>query len=535
MISVNNLCMRCMNDLKDEDICEKCGEKKGAPQEFPFLPKKTIIGSRYIVGCGLEINGEGLSYIGYDMVKNTKVYIREFLPANLCTRDPNLKSVSVPSYRKGIYEKELNKFLKYFRSVARLRNVPAIAAVYDIFNENETAYVIIEWIDGIKLDKFVGESGGTITWDKARTMFIPFISALNEIHTAGVLHLGIAPDNIFVTKGDKLKLSGFAINDLRNLNSPIEAELYDGCSALEQYIEIYDTDQSTDVYGLTASLFLALTGEYPQLATKRKKDDRLFMAREIVRSIPENVISGLASGLRVYPNNRTLSFERLKVELSDSQIAQITRSKEARVPKISKKEKNSNFIWGMISCGIALAALIACFVVYWFVFRKNETNQTPMGESPGNSALADEETTTIKNKIIVPDLSGKNWSELEGQDSSAVGYEVLLLSQEFDDNVPEGKVSSQTPSAGQEMDEGSIIAVNVSKGSKSRQLPSIAGKSISEVSLALSSIGIKPVESWKYDNSVAEGYVIGYADQQEGNSVDYGTQVVIIRSLGAGK
>ncbi len=548
MKDIKNLCMGCMEELKNgDDICSKCGERRGAAQETPFLPKKTIIGSRYAVGTGLEINGEGLSYIGYDTAKEIKVYIREFFPSGICTRGEDFTSVRVSPYKSTLFDKQLSKFLKYFRAAARLRNIPALSAIYDIFNQNGTAYVIIEWIEGRKLDKFLGDKSGIIPWDEARGMFLPLASALGNMHEAGVLHLGISPSNILVEEDGSLRLSGFATKDLRKLDSPIEAQLYDGFSALEQYIEIYDTDQSTDVYGFTACLFLALTGEPPLNATKRKKDDRLFMPKDIVRVIPDNVISGIASGLRVYPNNRTLSFERLKVELSNSPIAQISLAEEESVGNITDKKdnpienKNKNFILGVLSCVVALIVLVACFVIYWFVLKKNNFKNLQSGNNDREQAqvynvdLDKESESNDKNKIVVPDLTGKKFEDLKKQDISQVGYEVLLLSEEFSDEIAQGRVTSQTPGAGESIDEGSSVAVNISKGSKMRQLPAITGKSISEASLALSSMGLIPEESWGYNDNVPEGQVVGYADHQEGGSVEYGSKITIVRSLGAGR
>ena len=530
MKNMDNLCMRCMSDLKNENICPKCGEKKGEPQLTPFLPKKTILGSRYVIGAGLEINGEGLSYIGYDNVKETKIYIREFFPENLCIRREDFTNVMAYSYKKSLFEKELEKFLKYFRSVARLRNIPAICAIYDIFKENGTAYIIIEWVEGMRLDKFVSEKGGKLSWDEARPMFIPLISSLNKMHGARVLHLGISPKNIFVEPNGKMKLTGFAIDDLRKLNSPIEAQLYDGCSALEQYIDIYDMDQSTDVYGLTATLFLTLTGEYPQTATKRKKDDRLLMPRDVVRIIPDNVISGIASGLRVYPNNRTLSFERLKVEISGSNLAALSFTKEEKIDFKKDNKKNKNFILGLISCLVALVILGLCFIFYWFIFRNNNQQSQNNASSEGLNTNETLEEIENKEKILIPNLKGKKFEELKSQSKDSVGYEVLMLSEEFNDNIDQGYVISQTPGEGEEAYEGAIIAVNISKGSKMRKLPNIKGKTISEAALAVSAAGLIPVESWESSADIPEGYVVGYANNKEGDMVEYNSEVVIVRS-----
>lgn len=534
MKTLDNLCMGCMNDLENEYVCSKCGEKRGEPQETPFLPKKFVIGSRYIIGKGLEVNGEGLSYIGYDKVKGLKVYIREFFPENLCSRGEDFINVRVSSYKKGMFEKEFEKFLKYFRSVARLRNIPALCAIYDIFKENNTAYIIMEWIDGISLDKFVAQKGGAIPWNEVRLMFMPLISALSGMHKSGVLHLGISPENLLIEDTGKIRLTGFAMEDLRKMNSPLEPQLYDGCSALEQYVEIYDMDQSTDVYSLTASLFLALTGEYPQIATKRKKDDRLFMPKEIVSAMSDTVISGLASGLRVYPNNRTLSFDRLKIEISNSNLTQFTFEEKKKHEIKKEKQEKIGIILGVKSCVATLLVLIFSFVFYSVFVKKYDYNFLTNENFFQNFKQEETSDEAIENKrkITVPNLREKNFEDLQSLDNINENYEVLLLSEEFNDDIPSGCIISQTPGAGEEVYEGAIIAVNVSKGSKMRKLPAVKEKTISEAAIAVSSVGVRPAETWSNSEDIPEGYVIDYADRKEGDMVEYDSEVILVRSSG---
>lgn len=532
MKTLDNLCMGCMNDLENEYVCSKCGEKRGEAQETPFLPKKFVIGSRYIIGKGLEVNGEGLSYIGYDKVKGLKVYIREFFPENLCSRGEDFINVRVSSYKKGMFEKEFEKFLKYFRSVARLRNIPALCAIYDIFKENNTAYIIMEWIDGVSLDKFVAQKGGAIPWNEVRLMFMPLISALSGMHKSGVLHLGISPENLLIEDTGKIRLTGFAMEDLRKMNSPLEPQLYDGCSALEQYVEIYDMDQSTDVYSLTASLFLALTGEYPQIATKRKKDDRIFMPKEIVRVMPDTVISGLASGLRVYPNNRTLSFDSLKIEISNSNLTQFTLEEKKKDEIKEEKREKIDFILGVKSCVATLLVLIFSFVFYSVVFKKYNfwSNENSSQKMEQKETLDD--TLRGEKRVSVPNLREKNFKDLQTLDNINEDYEILLLSEEFNDDIPSGCIISQTPGAGEEVYEGAIIAVNVSKGSKMRKLPAVKEKTISEAAIAVSSVGVRPAETWSNSEDIPEGYVIDYADRKEGDMVEYDSEVILVRSSG---
>lgn len=542
MDRLESLCMGCMKDIGEETVCPYCKENRRRLQKLPFLQKESRLSERYIVGKALEINGEGSSYIGYDTEQKTPVYVKEFLPPNLCSRDSDSMDVKISEVNREKFNAELEKFLKYFRSVARLRNLSSIVAVYDIFKANNTAYVIFEWIEGMKLDKYITERGGHIKWDDARGMFLPLLSSLNDMHSANVLHLGICPKNMFVMPSGKIKLSGFAIRDLRKNGSIIESQLYDGCSAIEQYLDMYDVDNSTDVYGFTSTLFFALTGEYPPKALDRKKDDRLLMPHDLVKTFPSNVISGIASALRVYPNNRTLSFERMRAELSDSPISHIIEQEQVNVevtPEKKKKEKkkNSNFILGILSCIVSLIVLVICLAVYWFGWKQDGNSKSKSTENSSQSINIGENLNSLQNqgnigKISVLNLIGKNMKAAQEEAEKSGSYRILLLSEEFSDKVPEGCITSQTPGAGEEIEVNSAIAVNVSKGKKMRPLPSISGKSLSEASATVISSKLRPIEVREYSNNVPEGIAIGYKNYKPGDTVEYGSKVTIVISKG---
>ena len=317
-----DLCMNCMERLEnDQDICPNCQEPRDTKQSQPFMPQKKIIGERYIIGKGIKKDTEGLSYIGYDFVKDNKVYIREFFPYEFCLRKADgTVFIDESLGSKSDFKQLLNSFLKYFRSVARLRNLSSITAVYDILEQNNTAYVIMQWVEGKTLDKYLSERGDILSWKEARILFMPLLSSLSKMHSAGVSHLGVAPCNMIIDSENKIKLTGFATKNLRTTGNIIGNELFDGCSALEQYMSNADVIESTDVYGFAASLFFALTGEYPLSAPERKKKDRLLMPSNVMKELPETVVSAIANALRVYPNSRTISFETLRIELSNSPI-----------------------------------------------------------------------------------------------------------------------------------------------------------------------------------------------------------------------
>ena len=507
-----NLCMACMKKINDEKICPYCGESQTNSQLDPFLPKQYILDNKYIVGKQIDINGEGISYIGYDIKEEEAVFIREFFPKNLCFRDPENQNVKMKEGFQKQFLENREHFLKYFRSVAKLRSLNCFSVVYDIVKENNTCYSISEWVEGIDLESYISETEGGITWNDAKIMFSPLISSLSKMHHMKIFHLGISPKNIIVMPNKKIKLVGFATKNLRKINKVIEAKLYDGCSALEQYIDIYDTDESTDVYGMTATIFFAITGEYPLSALKRKNDDRLLMPKDIVKNLSEKSIAGIANGLKVYPNNRTLSFEKLKIDLSDSAIEN--------------------------SCVISLLILILGIIVYQFIVKNNnntssQQNSSEQDEVSDVSSSNEESDSNQITKIAVPNLIGKNYENIKQEiKNKNYGYNVVLLSEDFSDTVEEGFIISQSPSYGLEMYENSNVAVNVSKGTKMKYLPDIKGKPISESSKILTSLKLNPVAIRVFNNELSEGTTIGYKDNNPGDALEYGSSVTILISKG---
>lgn len=535
-----NLCMACMKKINGEKICPYCGENQTSSQLDPFLPKEYILDNKYIVGKQIDINGEGISYIGYDIKEEEAVFIREFFPENLCSRDPENQNVKMKEGFQKQFLENREHFLKYFRSIAKLRSLNCFSIVYDIVKENNTCYSISEWVEGINLQNYISEIGEGITWNDAKIMFSPLISSLSKMHHMKIFHLGISPKNIIVMPNKKIKLVGFATKNLRKINKVIEAKLYDGCSALEQYIDIYDTDESTDVYGMTATIFFAITGEFPLPALKRKNDDRLLMPKDIVKNLSERSIAGIANGLKVYPNNRTLSFEKLKMEISDSEIEKL--KKDEIIPEKIKKqrlEKNkSQFTWGIVSCVISLLVLILGIIVYQFIV-KNNNNTSSQQNSSGQNEVSDSNSSNEESnsnqaaKISVPNLIGKNYENIKQEmKNKNYGYNIILLSEDFSDTVEEGFIISQTPSYGLEMYENSNVAVNVSKGTKMKYLPDIKGKPISESSKLLTSLKLNPVAIRVFNNEFPEGTTIGYKDNNPGDALEYGSEVAILISKG---
>ncbi len=554
MSNVDHLCLGCIRDKVGDGPCPYCGFDPSAALPANCLPVKTLLQQRYAVGKRLDQNGEGIGYIGYDTEADTAVYIREFLPENMAERSPAGTAVKVITGCETSYSEYKQAFLNYFRSVARMRELSALLPIYDIFEENNTAYVISEWADNITLREFVERSGGKVEWNVARPLFMPVLSSLSSMQAAGVRHFGICPDNLVILRSGKMKLRGFSIRSVRQMDTDLAPELFSGCAAIEQYTRGYPLEETTDVYGFTASLFYALTGILPEDALKRRNDGRLMIPTSILRVIPPHVVTALANGLQVNPEKRTPTFERLRAELSAAPTVTMVQEEVAAPPRPTPAQKKNaakpskragglpNFVWGILSCVVAFIIFSA---VIFLLYGKDGlmgmgTPQTSVSSEQEDSLLTSVPESSLlpeTEQVNIPVLVGKKFEEVKQEADNSKEYKVIASEERFDDEIAEGYIISQTPdlSSGQTMEKGTVVVVVVSKGSEMRTLPSIKGSTITEASAAVTAQGFVPTRGEDvYSSEVPSGRVVGYgAGYEEGQELQYGTEVEILISKGA--
>ena len=539
MKEFDKLCKGCMKKLNGEEICPFCGFNQNEKQSSPYLEIGAVLEKRYSIGKVIDNNSEGIGYIAYDNVSNVPVYIKEFFPSILCYRASNGHEVVIKSGCESQFKEYMNSFLTYLRAVARLRSLSAIVPVYNIFTENSTAYAVYEWVNGLSFVDFLRKKDNHISWDTARTLFMPLLSSLSEMNSVGIQHLGICPENILITDENKLKLFGFSIPEIRKQGSHIPPTLYDGFSAIEQYLPEYQTNESTDVYAFAATLFFALTGSAPQKALKRKTDDRIFIPTNLLKEIPEHVISALANALQVFPSNRTATFERLREALSASSsvinnINIYENTEKDIIPPSPNNCKQKSHVAVSIILGVTAFIILVSAGVFWLFGNNFSFNN--LSQSSGNSVTSSDPlsdysaASSSTSKIPVPNLIGQNYKSIQSQQN--LEYQVLVSSEEYNDNIAEGIIMSQTPKNTEQIEKGATILVTVSKGSKTRTLPAISGIPITEASQKVTSAGLIPTQKQEYNDTVSVGIVVGYDGHNPGDLVESGSEVVIIVSKG---
>ncbi len=532
-----SLCMGCMKENGRNVVCPSCGFDNSEKQSAPFLPYGTVLSGRYIVGAGIDNNGESTRYICYDKQTGETMIVCEFLPIGLFSREEGTTEIKVNYEDRLVYNKLKDDFINYYRILSELRELSALMKVHSIFKENNTVYVIEENEDLIPFEEYVERSNGSLEWDIARPLFMPVISALEALHKRGIGHYAIAPKNMYITASGKIKISGFATENERKRGTALKSQLFSGGAAPEQYDDNFPIDDITDIYGFCATLFYALTGHLPKSAIERRKDSRLLMSTNTVKKLPPHVVSALANGLQVERENRITDFDELRSQLSVAHTAkaiqeEISRTASMNLPKESShKSRNGMSHTSIVIISAAITVLVLGIAgVFWLM-------QNPLAGVFNNNIGSTEEVTqsTEWTGETIPNFVGMTYQEAEKSVSGNSKITVYRnYTDEYSEQYAEGVVMAQSPAAGSQIlqDDGIIVSVTISKGAQMRELPKVEGEKLDEAAADIAEQGLLATVEYEYSNTVAEGRVISYKNNQQGDTIEYGSSVTLIISKG---
>ncbi|MDY4812877.1 MAG: PASTA domain-containing protein [Ruminococcus sp.] len=531
-----SLCMGCMQEIGEEKVCPHCGFNNSETQPEPFLGFNTVLKSRYIVGRGIDTNGESTRYLGFDKVNETPVIIKEFLPIGMFNRGKGEKELSVSYNDETIFKNLKSKFISYYQIVRELNDMSVMIKILDIFEENNTVYVIEEKLDLIHFDEYLKRSNGQLEWEVARPLFMPLISALESLHKRGIGHYAVSPSNLLITHDGKLKLTGFCTSMERKRGTPLKSQLYSGCAAPEQYENNFTLDVLTEIYGITATLFYTLTGHVPANAKDRLKDSSLLMSTNTVKRLPPHVVTALANGLQVDRKDRISDFDEFRSQLSVAPTAQAIQeeiSKTASLAEIGEKEekkklsksKRTTLIAALISMVVFVG--IGIILVATDCFGLIDTNK---GSIEGTTTTAPWKGATVENFV------GKKYSSVEKELKNSDKY-ILNVSYEeqFNDKIQEGYICEQTPAPGTPItskEDPVNISITISKGKKMRTLPDIEGKDIKTAAKLLENAGVLVMQETEYNSKYPNNTVIDYNNLRAGDQIEYGKTVSIRVSMG---
>ena len=268
-IEGSNLCIGCMKPLGQTGRCSFCGMKQ---EEYNPIPRCLLPGTRladrYILGKVLGEGSFGITYIGWDSRLQIPVAIKEYFPSEMVSRDVicgnGNKVYLYENAKKDHYQEDIKKFLNEAKCLSKFNEVEGIVSVLDFFYENETAYIVMQFIDGVSVKEYIKEKG-KMSGRQLLSAMRPVLLALEKVHRTGIVHRDISPDNIMIRKDGSLVLIDFGAARMRNIdNTKTMTVLFKrGFSPEEQYRYKGRWGAYTDVYSISATMYYMLTGNAP--------------------------------------------------------------------------------------------------------------------------------------------------------------------------------------------------------------------------------------------------------------------------------
>lgn len=499
-MNTENLCMNCMRETGGEKQCPYCGFRADSPQLLPYLPLRTVVGGRYIVGRLLEFNGDGATYMGWDSNQNTPVCIREFLPDAISQRDADTLDLKPQEGSEAVFSDCYQSFLELWRKLVRMRGLTALISAFDIVEDYGTAYAVSEHIEGITLRDYLLQSkNGYISWEQARAMFMPVLSTLGTLHTAGIIHRGISPSTLLIGNDNKVRITGFSIGQARTARGDITAQLFPGYAAIEQYGFEGRQGPWTDIYAFAAVLYRALIGSTPIEATSRVTNDKMMIPGKFAEQIPAYVINAIINAMQILPEDRTHTVDQLRGELSAASSMSggytaglpYTKEEEEPVKKqkqgMSKENKKIAVKAGLLS---AAACIVIIVLVVLIAFRED------IFHKDGSEDILPSGSVT-EQQVKIPNFVGQYYSTIRATASWNATYD-FTVKEEYSDSVTEGMVISQSPDA----DSTETLPVNgkikvtlvVSKGLKVAKIPNVVNSKYEDAVKALEKEGFTNIK-----------------------------------------
>lgn len=311
-------CYSCMRKLPTPGaMCPHCGvdnQELNRRQPRHALPCGSELAGRYIIGRVLGQGGFGITYIAWNSVLDTRVCVKEYFPEGVAARDRG-GGTTVYWYRGSKTERNrrgYENFITEARRAARVRDLPSVVRIWDAFQANDTAYIVMDFIDGVTLKEHLIRTGKPLSEAECADLFCPVMGALAEIHKRGIIHRDISPDNLMLCPDGRLALLDLGAAKDLNMGSGQSSYVVArrGFSPLEQYTQKSEIGPWTDVYALCATMIYCMTGKLLPEPLERYGGKRLDLS-----AFSQTFAAALEKGLAIEPARRTQNMQALSEEI----------------------------------------------------------------------------------------------------------------------------------------------------------------------------------------------------------------------------
>lgn len=450
------ICFGCFEQYDDSfDICPHCGYAEGTePELATYMRPGAILNERYVIGRALGHGGFSVTYLAWDALLLHKVAIKEYLPSEYATRRPGESRLTIFSGKEGEYfQFGKEKFLDEAKRLSAFQNEAGIVHVYDCFSANETAYLVMEYLDGITLSEYLKKEAavspqGRLAPEEAISMLTPVMLSLQRVHDSGMIHRDIAPDNIMLLKDGGVRLIDFgaARHAVHDCGKSMTVIIKDGYSPEEQYNSHSVQGPAADVYALSATLYQMITGITPPGAIERgeylqkHKRDMLPPPSKFNKAVTKTQDTAILNGMALHTQDRTQSVAELYEELT-------AQTPVRRVQETIRKRSSFSWpLWAKITAGV-LAAAIAAGGVLLYLNRKPKTDTAA---EDGSYVLS----PNVVNMQVVNAVTAAEDASLH----------LVVEGSDYDAGDEQGRILTQNPDPGTKLAPASDLLATASLG-----------------------------------------------------------------------
>lgn len=514
-------CMGCM-EVYDEkfEICPHCGYMEGTmPEEAIHMIPGTVLHERYIIGKVVGYGGFGVTYVAWDSQLEHKVAIKEYLPSEFSTRMPGKPELTIFNGDKSQqFSDGMKKFVEEARRLAKFQKEPGIVKIYDCFEENRTAYIIMEYLEGITLAEYIKEAG-LIPTDVAIQMMMPIMTSLKAVHAEGIIHRDIAPDNIMISSNGEIKLIDFgaARYATTSHSRSLTVIIKPGYSPEEQYRSRGDQGPHTDVYAVGAVLYKMITGQTPPDSMERRAffenghKDILEPMHKFVKDIPENKENAILNAMNVRIEDRSADMDTFIQEVtSDEPIAR-------RCGKIKKIDVLRWPLWLKITVPTAFVTVVTLLVL--FITGVIGFNI----HSPRDISIPDG-MTRIPRVVSMAEIEAK-----ETLEKKQLAY--VVNGKRYDGQIAKDCILTQEASVGSVVPVNYQLGVVISSGAEQIEIPYLIGYTEEAGINELENLGFAYEIVNDYDSVIETGHICAQSIVG-GEEADKGSMIILTVSQG---
>lgn len=400
-----NRCSGCMEPCKG-GVCPHCGYDNSKPSGMEYaLPPYAILAGKYVVGRVLGQGGFGITYIGWDIALERKVAIKEYFPSGQVSRNPGTRDLTWYTSEQSQQARQdgMQMFLKEARKMSKVDDIPNVVRVRDLFQENGTAYIVMDFVEGETLKARL-QRIGPMSWEQAKEIFLPAIQAMEQVHKAGLVHRDLSPDNLMLMPEGKVMILDLGAAKDLSINSGASSMQVakGGFSPFEQYTQRGTSGPWTDVYSMAATIYYTLTGELPPNAVDRVEEDPLNWTIPTLQAMPKPTLETLKNAMALSVKKRMQSMAELEKGLFET----AERPKENLIQKAKdgnlESQRNGNNP-PKRNVLFATAAVLFCAMAIGIVAWQS------VGNGRQNQTLRNAEKSSERGAVSSCDVLGHVW------------------------------------------------------------------------------------------------------------------------------